>query len=63
MKVEIRDAQPTPPREVVITMSIEDAKDIHNRLYALLANEEYNSAKNETIRKLIDGLTTARVQI
>lgn len=63
MKVEIRDAQPTPPREVVITMSIEDAKDIHNRFYALIANEEYNSAKNETIRKLIDGLTTARVQI
>lgn len=64
MKVEIRDALPTPPpKEVVITLTVAEAKSIHDRVYALAMDSEHtNDARNKTVRDLIDTLTVARIQ-
>lgn len=64
MKVEIREVAPEPPpKEVVITMSVAEAKDLHNRLYNLMTNGPSPAYGDDmVIRRLQDGLTNASVQ-
>jgi hypothetical protein len=60
MKVEFKDIAPPPPRrEVVIVLSVEDAKLLHNELYAIIRNV---TPPRFTLNRLINALTEAHVQ-
>lgn len=64
MKAEFRKIpppEPPPPtREVVITVSVADAKALHNELYKLTRAD--GDAKHYTVNRLVQALTEARVQ-
>lgn len=60
MKVEFKDIAPPPPRrEVVITLSVEDAKMLHNDLYSLTTTTQ---KQHFAANRLINALTEAHVQ-
>lgn len=60
MKVTFQDIAPPPPRrEVVIVLSVEDAKKLHNELYAITRDA---APQKFTINRLINALTEAHVQ-
>lgn len=60
MEIHVIDATPTPPKLVVISLSVSEACAIHNRLYAVSNSED--RAKNAILQQLIDALTAAHVQ-
>lgn len=60
MKIEFKPIVPTPPiREVVITLSVGDAKTLHNELYRL---RQASPAGFHIIDKLVDALTESHIQ-
>lgn len=60
MEIIIRDMQPNPPKEVVITMTVKEARDLHNACYARSGGSQDNALG--PLRGFVDALTTAGVQ-
>lgn len=60
MKIEFKDIVPVPPkREVTITLSVADAKELHNQLYQLMPASPVNYPMLLT---LMQELTASRIQ-
>lgn len=60
MKIEFKDITPVPPkREVVITLSVADAKELHNQLYALMPA---SPVRYPVLLALMQELTASRIQ-